>query len=66
MIEHRTGKKLKFIEVFGRDFSKLAQRMALNVIMFVRESSITYKFKDDTKMLNERIIKMEIMISDGT
>ena len=57
MIEHRTGKKLKFIEVFGRDFSKLAQRMALHVIMLVRESSIIYKFKDDVKKLNERIIK---------
>ena len=57
LIEHRTGKKLKFVEVFGRDFSKLTQSMVLHVIMLVRESSIIYKFQDDIKMLNERIIK---------
>lgn len=57
LIEHRTGKKLKFVEVFGRDFSKLTQSMVLHVIMLVRESSIIYKFQDEIKMLNERIIK---------
>ena len=57
LIEHRTGKKLKFVEVFGRDFSKLTQSMVLHVIMLVRENSIIYKFQDEIKMLNERIIK---------
>ena len=57
LIEHRTGKKLKFVEVFGRDFNKLTKSMVLHVIMLVRESSIVYKFKVDVKMLNEISIK---------
>ena len=55
LIEHRTGKKLKFIEVFGRDFSKLTKDMIIHVYKLVIETSVVYKFKDDVKMVNGQI-----------
>ena len=55
LIEHRTGKKLKFIEVFGRDFNKLTKSMAINVYIMVCEKSIVYKFKEEVKMVNGQI-----------
>ncbi len=55
LIEHRTGKKLKFVEVFGRDFNKLTKSMAINVYIMVCEKSIVYKFKEEVKMVNGQI-----------
>ncbi len=55
LIEHRTGKKLKFVEVFGRDFSKLTKDMIIHVYKLVIETSVVYKFKDDVKMVNGQI-----------
>ena len=57
LIEHRTGKKLKFVEVFGRDFSKLTKIMAITIYLLINEISVMYKFKDDVKMLNGDINK---------
>ena len=55
LIEHRTGKKLKFVEVFGRDFNKLNKSMAINIYIMVCEKSIVYKFKEEVKMVNGQI-----------
>ena len=57
LIEHRTGKKLKFVEVFGRDFNKLTKSMIMHVYKLVIETSVVYKFKDDVKMPNGNINK---------
>ena len=57
LIEHRTGKKLKFVEVFGRDFNKLTKSMTTHVYKLVIETSVVYKFKDDVKMVNGQIDK---------
>ena len=52
LVEHRTGKKLKFSEVFGEDFEKLTEDMVIHVYKLVIEKSVFYKFKDDVKLLN--------------
>ena len=57
LIEHRTGKKLKFIEVFGRDFNKLTKSMVITIYLLINETSVMYKFKDDVKMPNGNINK---------
>ncbi len=57
LVEHRTGKKLKFSEVFGEDFEKLTEDMTINVYLLANEISVVYKFVDDVKMLNGEIKK---------
>ncbi len=57
LVEHRTGKKLKFSEVFGEDFEKLTEDMVIHVYKLVNELSVNYKFKEETKRLDGKIIK---------
>lgn len=52
LVEHRTGKRLSFVEIFGGDFNKLSKTMINNLLMLTREKSIVYKFEDDAKLLN--------------
>ncbi len=52
LVEHRTGKRLTFVEIFGGDFNKLSKTMINNLVMLIREKSIVYKFEDDVKLLN--------------
>ena len=57
LVEHRTGKKLKFSEVFGEDFEKLTEDMVIHVYKLVNELSVNYKFEEETKRLDGKIIK---------
>ncbi len=57
LVEHRTGKKLKFSEVFGDNFEKLTEDMAITIYLLVNETSVIYKFNDDVKKLHGEIEK---------
>ena len=57
LIEHRTGKKLKFNEVFGDDFNKLNESMVIHLYKLANETSAIYKYEDEVKRLDEKILK---------
>ena len=57
IIEHRTGERLKFLEVFGGNFEILDNRYKLQVYLMAEENSIMYKFLDDLKRTDDIVKK---------
>ena len=57
VVEHRTGEHLRFNEVFGEDFETIYEKVKLHIYKMAEESSVIYKFYDNLKRTDEKIIK---------
>ena len=55
VVEHRTGERLKFSEVFGTDFETINENVKMQIYMMAEESSVVYKFDEDLKNTKEDI-----------